>query len=281
LTIKRNNANNGWVLEQSFPLYPPGGGIEPWLKTSGTNFCKATVAATDYVWVNGSHKTQHSNSAAAGTVPVVENIAEGTLSTNDVSGTYALASYAQTIARQTDYSGNWSNTAALRVLPHYNTAGILPAGMPSGVTGKRHAGLVLQSMRYTDSKHWGGFIFGSYSGALYNGVWGFFDEYGNYLNKRASGNLGEQRDTGTASFTVTDNTAQVALAGSGTITITLPQVPFDGQELTIFLETAYTGITLSGGALASTIIGGTIGVTAGAFARFSYRAGSNAWRRCG
>lgn len=280
LTLRRNSTNTGWRVEQSLPLVPIGGGMEPWLMTAGATFCKATVYGTDQIWAQGSHKTQHSNNGSTGS-SLVEIVSEGSLDTNNVTGTYAVNSYSRAATQNVDYSGNWRINAELATFPHYNTTGAFSTAMPSGVAGKRHAALRLNSTRYSDGKHWGGFIIGSQSGALYNGVWAWWDDYGNHIQARGRGTTSEQRDTGTASFTVNDNTAQVALAGSGTITITLPQTPFDGQDLTIFLETGYTGITLSSGAHGATIIGGTVGTTAGSFARFSYRAASTTWRRCG
>lgn len=278
LKIKRNAANTGWNIEQSMPLFPLGGGLEAWLLCS--TYCKATVFGTDHIWNQGSHKTQHSNNGSTGS-SLVEIVSEGTLDTNNVTGTYALNSYSRIGTQNVDYSGNWRINVELATFPQYNTTGAFSTGMPSGVAGKRHAAIRLASTRYSDSKHWGGLILGSQTGALYNGVWAWWDDYGNHIQARGRGTTSEQRDTGTASFTVADNTAQVALAGSGTITVTLPQTPFDGQDLTLFLETGYTGITLSSGAQGATIIGGTVGTTAGSFARFSYRAASNTWRRCG
>lgn len=88
------------------------------------------------------------------------------------------------------------------------------------------------------------------------------------------------RDTGTASFTVANNTDVQILAGSGTITVTLPATQYDGQEFVLAVETAYTAITMSGGAR-TLIAGAAIGVTAGSFARYRYNAATTTWHRVG
>lgn len=279
ITLRRSANNSVWEIAQDFvPIYATGLGGGPWLR--GTGNIKANVSSTDIFWGAGYQKIQYSNNNTTGTA-LLEGIVEGTLSTNDVTGSYATISRARTGVQMVDYSGAWKSAVSLFSVPHYKVAGLFPAGMPPGVVGKRYSALGTDGIRYTDSKHWGGLIVGSITGALYNGVWYYNDEYGNFLFARGTGTVSEQRNTGTASFTVLDNTAQVAMAGSGTVTVTFPQVPFDGQDLTIFLETAYTGITLSGGALASTFTDGVIGVTAGSHGTWSYRAAGNIWRRKG
>lgn len=278
LTLTRNDANTAWDITQTLPLFAIGSGGGPWLR--GTGDIKATVAGVDHFWGPGYAMTQYSNNATTN-LAELKYVAQGTLSTNDVTGIYALTSRTRVSSEIVDYSGAWKIGLGLYTFPHYRSASYFPAGSPTGVVGKRHAALALESTKYTDSKHWGGLLIGSISGASYNGVWAYFDDYGNHIQARGRGTVSEQRDTGTASFTVTDNTAQVSLAGSGTVTVTFPQVPFDGQDLTIFLETAYTAITLSSGAQGAAFIAGTIGATAGSFGTWSYRSAGNVWRRKG
>ncbi len=104
---------------------------------------------------------------------------------------------------------------------------------------------------------------------------------GNFQLFRGYANKSEQRDTGTASFTVTDNLSNVILAGSGTITVTLPAAPIDGQEVNIMLETAYTGITIAANSGQTIVAGATMGVTAGSFAKYRYRTANTKWYRAG
>lgn len=88
------------------------------------------------------------------------------------------------------------------------------------------------------------------------------------------------RNTGTASFTVPDQTDVQILAGSGTIVLTFPALVADGQELTISLETAYTAITFAGNG--RTVVAGVAqAVTAGAFSRFRYSLATTTWHRVG
>jgi hypothetical protein len=107
-----------------------------------------------------------------------------------------------------------------------------------------------------------------------------FDILGNFRTVKMVCDESEQRDTGTASFTVADNTTNVLLAGSGTITVTFPATPVNGQELVISLETAYTAVTLAGNGK-TIITGAALGVSAGSFARYRYRAANTTWHRVG
>lgn len=94
----------------------------------------------------------------------------------------------------------------------------------------------------------------------------------------------EQRDIGTANFTVGAGVTDVTLAGSGTVQVTTPATPYDGQLLNITLEAAYTAVTVAANtaSVAQTIVAGVaLTVTAGSFARFRYRAATLKWLRIG
>lgn len=88
------------------------------------------------------------------------------------------------------------------------------------------------------------------------------------------------RNTGTASFTVADATDIQILAGSGTIVLTMPTTRYDGQELIVTLETAYTAVTFATAA-GTLIAGAAMAVTAGSFARFRYNLSNTTWHRVG
>jgi hypothetical protein len=90
----------------------------------------------------------------------------------------------------------------------------------------------------------------------------------------------EDRNTGTANYTIPDFTDVAILAGSGTITLTFPATVYDGEELVITLETAYTAITLAGNGR-TLVTGAALGVSAGSFARYRYRAANTTWHRVG
>lgn len=120
------------------------------------------------------------------------------------------------------------------------------------------------------------FIFGSPTA----GEHARFDTLGNFIATKVVADASEVRNTGTASFTVSDNVSTCILAGSGTITLTFPATPVNGQDLTITLETAYTAITLAGNGK-TIITGAALGVSAGSFARYRYRAANTTWHRVG
>ncbi len=85
----------------------------------------------------------------------------------------------------------------------------------------------------------------------------------------------------TTSTTISDNVSTVYLTGSGnpSITVMFPATPINGQELTLTLSTLYSAITLDGNG--KILVGGTIGVTAGSFGRWKYRAVDTTWYRVG
>lgn len=88
------------------------------------------------------------------------------------------------------------------------------------------------------------------------------------------------RNTGTAAFTVDDNIDVQILAGSGTVALTLPVARYDGQELIVTLETAYTAVTFVAGS-GTLITGEAMAVTAGSFARYRYNLANTTWHRVG
>jgi len=281
LVLRRNAANTAFVVQQAFPIFAPTNGTYGLIYGDGPVKLAVISSATDFVLNNGSLYVQHSNIGTGGTQATLGLYAEGTLDVANVTGTYATGSSVETFSRQVSYSSEWVIRLGNAVVPHYNTAGAFP-GLPTGVVGKRHAAIRLNGTRYTDSKHWGGIAIGAQSGALYNGSWAFFSEYGGFYTQRAGGTISEQRDTATTgTIAATEYTASLSLAGGGTVTVNVPQTPEDGQEWTVFLEAGYTGITLAPGAAGATILAGTVGLTAGSFARWRYRTASNTWRRVG
>lgn len=91
----------------------------------------------------------------------------------------------------------------------------------------------------------------------------------------------EQRDVGTANFTVLPKVTDLVLAGSGTVQATLDATPYDGQQVFLTLETAYTAVTVVAGAGAAIVGGVALTVTAGSFAHYRYRAANLKWYRIG
>lgn len=118
-----------------------------------------------------------------------------------------------------------------------------------------------------------------YIGDLKGGQRAQFDVAGNFRTTYMSVDESVQRDTGTADFTVGNNVSTCILAGSGVVAMTFPAVPVNGQTLTLTLETAYTSVTLAGNG--KTLIAGTIGILAGSFATWKYRAANTTWHRVG
>jgi hypothetical protein len=91
----------------------------------------------------------------------------------------------------------------------------------------------------------------------------------------------EYRTTTTAAFTVPDGVSKVILAGSGTVPVTLPELPLDGQTISIVLETAHTAVSVAASAAHTIVAGAALAVTAGVFATFRYRASNAKWYRVG
>lgn len=113
-----------------------------------------------------------------------------------------------------------------------------------------------------------------------NGEYARFDTSGNWITKKVNADASNTRNTGSAGFTVPDNVTGVVMAGSGTVLVTFPANPIDGQLLEMSLETAYVAITVAGNGK-TLIAGAAIVVTAGSFASWRYRAANTTWRRVG
>ena len=282
VTLERNSGNTGFSVKQQYPFFAAASGNYAIIYGDGPFKLAQVSSATDYMLANGKFYVQHTNSGAAGTVSREQMYAEGTLLVNDVSGTYATSAQVEVFSDQISYGAEWLVKLGLATAPHYNTAGLL-SGLPPGVVGKRHSAFRASGTRYSDGKHWGGIAIGAESGALYNGSWAFFSEWGGFYRQRAGGSISEQRSTatGTHTITATEFSDSLCLAGSGDATVNFPQTPEDGQEWTVFTESLYTSITLAAGAAGATIIGGVIATLAGSFAKFRYRTSSNTWRRIG
>ena len=120
-----------------------------------------------------------------------------------------------------------------------------------------------------------------YIGDLVGGLRAMFDVDGNFTLSYAYANASEYRTTQAGgSVTISSNVSTAILAGSGAQTVLLPVAPINGQELPITLETAYDQITLDGNGK-TLIAGAALGVAAGSFARYRYRAANATWHRVG
>lgn len=95
------------------------------------------------------------------------------------------------------------------------------------------------------------------------------------------GTKGELRSTATAAFTLANGITDLILAGSGTVPVTLPSLPYDAQELTVTLETAYTAVSFVANTGQTLKAGVAMLVAAGSFASFRYRAANTTWYRIG
>jgi hypothetical protein len=97
---------------------------------------------------------------------------------------------------------------------------------------------------------------------------------------QAAVNSTKARSTATSgTVTIAADTQCQILAGSGTITCAMPVAPIDNQIQKVTLETGYTAITMSGNG--KTIVGATIGITAGSFATWQYFSSTTTWYRIG
>lgn len=92
---------------------------------------------------------------------------------------------------------------------------------------------------------------------------------------------GEDRDTSSANFTVADFVGNVVLDGSGTVQVTMPPNPINGQRLDLMLGTNYVAVSVAANAGQTIVTGAAIGATAGSFASWRYRLANTTWYRIG
>lgn len=273
------NATDGWVPTNRNPMFTEVAiGVNELVGQSaqggGFRWSLAGGGSADYYIQPGLCWMQTTGSGILGgpNNQMAEFRADNTLDVTDSNvnnGRYSWAGFTANIYNSSiAFGGGATNDAkvnfAIAATSRQNTgASVMAPGTPAGV-----------------GVHFSFQNAPLYFGDLTNGLRAQIDTAGNFRTSKMSCDESEVRNTGTASFTVSDNVSTCILAGSGTITLTFPATPVNGQDLTITLETAYTAITLAGNGK-TIITGAALGVSAGSFARYRYRAANTTWHRVG
>jgi len=271
------NATDGWVPTVRNPMYTEVtyGNVEKvgYAPNNGSwHWTWANTSADYYLtptgpWIQATASGLQGGANQTDTKFYAQNTIDVTNS-NVNNGRYSQSGFVATINNSSiAFGGGATNDAPVAFNLVATTRSMTgAAGAVSGISG---AGLHLswQNAPY-------------YMGGVSGGLYAQFDLLGNFRTSKMSCDESEVRNTGTASFTVADNVSTCILAGSGTITLTFPATPVNGQDLTITLETAYTAITLAGNGK-TIITGAALGVSAGSFARYRYRTANTTWHRVG
>lgn len=245
--------------------YLPNGGGLNWKWDNGAS---CDVSLSPGLW-----KLQSTNSGVGGTgnPTRIRCQMDSTLDPSNVTanyGRYSYAGYQATMANSSiPFGAGATNDAPLEFILGLTPNAVGASGIIiAGITG---ASLCLGWKNAP-------LIFGHLTG----GEHARFDTAGNFNTLKMLCDSSEQRDTGTAGFTVSNNVTNVILAGSGTVAVTFPSTPVNGQSLVVTLEAAYTAVTFAGNGK-TIVTGAAMGVTAGSFAHYRYRAANTTWHRVG
>ena len=272
------NATIGWVPVSFNPMFcEVGAGSTKTVgylsNNGGVNWKWDNGASCDANLTPGVWQLQSTNSGVGGTgnPSVIKFLAESTLNPSSVTANYGRYSWAGFMATMPNSTITFG-AGATNDAPMEMVIGLQPnAASASGqmITGINGTALCFGWKNAP-------LVFGHRT----SGEYARFDTSGNFNTLKMLCDSSEQRDTGTAGFTVSNNITNVILAGSGTVAVTFPATPVNGQSLNITLETAYTAVTFAGNGK-TIVAGAAMGVTAGSFARYRYRAANTTWHRVG
>lgn len=262
-----------WRMDTQTAMYVAGNTTKTTVITtpgSSTLNFNLNGGATDFNMGSGSLWWQTGNSGYTG-APVdcrvwIQSTVSSAPTAPQIAAGYGNSSKCQLLVQQSYYEGGLQPSIALSATPLSNIATYFPGSARTG-----------EQLRMELQGH--GLLIGSTSGNTYNGEWGEFDTSGNFLWKRAWGNTSEQRDIGTANFTISNSITNVVLAGSGTVVVMMPAAPVDGQLVNLSLETAYTAVSVTNNTGQTIVAGAAMTVTAGSFGTWRYRLAGLKWLR--